>query len=165
MKVKSLATIRQRCLQPPLVVGGLWRVCVSVQSQEHRVTRSQPESYKWPSSYWHAHLETRNRKSRPSSRCPLVRPLLTAEDCAASDNIRFVRSVPDALLLMDESRFILLTCDRQERARRRRGDRLAACNIIQQYRSLGGSASRPVMGRPQCPLGITKTHCDQYRLW
>lgn len=40
---------------------------------------------------------------------------------------------------MDESRFILDTCDRQERAQRRRGDRFVACNIIQQYRSLGGS--------------------------
>lgn len=46
-----------------------------------------------------------------------------------------------SVLLTDESRFILDTCDRQERARRRRGDRFVAGNIIQQYRSLGGPVS------------------------
>ncbi|KAJ8332732.1 hypothetical protein SKAU_G00425210 [Synaphobranchus kaupii] len=39
----------------------------------------------------------------------------------------------------DESRFTLSTCDRRERVWRRRGERYAACNIIQHDRFGGGS--------------------------
>ncbi|KAI3369654.1 hypothetical protein L3Q82_025366 [Scortum barcoo] len=55
------------------------------------------------------------------------------QDCA--NNCRHWRPV----LFTDESRFTLSTCDRRDRVWRRRGERSAACNILQHDRFGSGS--------------------------
>ncbi|KAI3354201.1 hypothetical protein L3Q82_018740, partial [Scortum barcoo] len=46
----------------------------------------------------------------------------------------------------DESRFTLSTCDRHDRVWRRRGERSAACNILQHDRFGSGPLVRPYAG-------------------
>lgn len=78
------------------------------------------------------------------ARRPLVGPVLTAQHRAA--RLAFAREHQNwqvrhwrPVLFTDESRFTLSTCDRRERVWRRRGERNAACNIIQHDRFGGGS--------------------------
>ena len=78
------------------------------------------------------------------ARRPLVGPVLTAQHRAA--RLAFAREHQNwqvrhwrPVLFTDESRFTLSTCDRRERVWRRRGERYAACNIIQHDRFGGGS--------------------------
>ena len=93
---------------------------------------------------------------------PLVGPVLTARHRGArlafaiehqNWQVHHWRSV----LFTDESRFTLNTCDRRERVWRSRGERYAACNIVQHDRFGGGSLM--VWG------GISmEGHTDLYRL-
>lgn len=78
------------------------------------------------------------------ARRPLVGPVLTARHRGArlafaiehqNWQVRHWRPV----LFTDESRFTLSTCDRRERVWRSRGERYAACNIVQHDRFGGGS--------------------------
>ncbi|KAI3359193.1 hypothetical protein L3Q82_002722 [Scortum barcoo] len=46
------------------------------------------------------------------------------------------------VLFTDESRFTLSTCDRRDRVWRRRGERSAACNILQHDRQFGSGESK-----------------------
>jgi len=75
---------------------------------------------------------------------PLVGPVLTARHRGAQlafaiqhQNWQVRHSCP--VLFTDESRFTLSTCDRRERVWRSRGERYAACNIIQHDWFSGGS--------------------------
>uniref|UniRef100_A0A8K9US50 Tc1-like transposase DDE domain-containing protein n=1 Tax=Oncorhynchus mykiss TaxID=8022 RepID=A0A8K9US50_ONCMY len=70
------------------------------------------------------------------ARRPQVGVVLTAQHREHQDwQIRHWRPV----LFTDESRFTLSTCDRRDRVWRRRGERSAACNILQHDRFDGGS--------------------------
>ncbi|KAJ8332478.1 hypothetical protein SKAU_G00422670 [Synaphobranchus kaupii] len=75
---------------------------------------------------------------------PVVGLVLTAQHRAA--RLAFAREHQNwqvrhwrPVLFTDESRFTLSTCDRRERVWRCRGERYAACNIIQHDRFGGGS--------------------------
>ncbi|MCI4390161.1 hypothetical protein PGIGA_G00119410 [Pangasianodon gigas] len=79
------------------------------------------------------------------ARCPLVGHVLTAQHRAAQ--LAFAREHQNwhvrhwhPVLSTDESRFTLSICDRSERVWRCRGERYAACNIIQHDWFGGGSA-------------------------
>uniref|UniRef100_A0AAZ3P6C1 Tc1-like transposase DDE domain-containing protein n=1 Tax=Oncorhynchus tshawytscha TaxID=74940 RepID=A0AAZ3P6C1_ONCTS len=79
------------------------------------------------------------------ARRPQVGVVLTAQHRAG---VLFAREHQDwqirhwrPVLFTDESRFTLSTCDRRDRVWRRRGERSAACNILQHDRFGGG----PVM--------------------
>ncbi len=74
---------------------------------------------------------------------PLVGPVLTARHCGARlafanehQNWQVHYWCPE--LFSDESRFTLSTCNRPERFWRSRGERYAACNIIQHDRLVVG---------------------------
>ncbi len=78
------------------------------------------------------------------ARRPLVGPVLAAQNRGArlafaikhqNWQVRHWRPV----LFTDESRFTLSTCDRRERVWRSRGERYAACNIVQHDQFGGGS--------------------------
>uniref|UniRef100_A0A8K9V1T1 Tc1-like transposase DDE domain-containing protein n=1 Tax=Oncorhynchus mykiss TaxID=8022 RepID=A0A8K9V1T1_ONCMY len=78
------------------------------------------------------------------ARRPQVVVVLTAQDRAGC--LAFAREHQDwqirhwrPVLFTDESRFTLSTCDRRDRVWRRRGERSAACNILQHDRFGGGS--------------------------
>lgn len=78
------------------------------------------------------------------ARCPQVGVVLTAQHRAG--RLAFAREHQDwqirhwrPVLFTDESRFTLSTCDRRDRVWRRRGERSAACNILQHDRFGGGS--------------------------
>uniref|UniRef100_A0A8C7DLD9 Transposase n=1 Tax=Oncorhynchus kisutch TaxID=8019 RepID=A0A8C7DLD9_ONCKI len=78
------------------------------------------------------------------ARRPQVGVVLTAQDRAG--RFLFAREHQDwqirhwcPVLFTDESRFTLSTCDRRDRVWRRRGERSAACNILQHDRFGGGS--------------------------
>lgn len=81
------------------------------------------------------------------ARRPKVGPVLTARHRAA--RLAFAREHQDwqigqdwrPVLFTDESRFTLSTCDRRDRVWRCRGERYAACNIIQRDRFGGESAT------------------------
>ncbi|MCJ8738325.1 hypothetical protein PDJAM_G00034520 [Pangasius djambal] len=96
------------------------------------------------------------------ARHPLVGPVLTAWHRGARlafaiehQNWQVRHWHP--VLFTDESRFTLSTCDRRERVWRSRGERYAACNIVQHDRFGGGSVM--VWG------GISMEGCtDFYRL-
>uniref|UniRef100_A0A674AXZ8 Transposase Tc1-like domain-containing protein n=1 Tax=Salmo trutta TaxID=8032 RepID=A0A674AXZ8_SALTR len=75
---------------------------------------------------------------------PQVGVVLTAQHRAG--RLAFAREHQDwqichwrPVLFTDESRFTLSTCDRRDRVWRRRGERSAACNILQHDRFGGGS--------------------------
>ena len=78
------------------------------------------------------------------ARRPQVGVVLTAQHRAG--RLAFAREHQDwqirhwrPVLFTDESRFTLSTCDRRDRVWRRRGERSAACNILQHDRFGGGS--------------------------
>uniref|UniRef100_A0AAZ3P3E4 Insertion element IS150 protein InsJ-like helix-turn-helix domain-containing protein n=1 Tax=Oncorhynchus tshawytscha TaxID=74940 RepID=A0AAZ3P3E4_ONCTS len=78
------------------------------------------------------------------ARRPQVGVVLTAQHRAG--RLSFAREHQDwqirhwrPVLFTDESRFTLSTCDRRDRVWRRRGERSAACNILQHDRFAGGS--------------------------
>uniref|UniRef100_A0A8C7QJN8 Tc1-like transposase DDE domain-containing protein n=1 Tax=Oncorhynchus mykiss TaxID=8022 RepID=A0A8C7QJN8_ONCMY len=78
------------------------------------------------------------------ARRPQVGVLLTAQHRAG--RLAFAREHQDLqicnwrpVLFTDESRFTLSTCDKCDRVWRRRGERSAACNILQHDRFGGGS--------------------------
>uniref|UniRef100_A0A8L0DTY1 Tc1-like transposase DDE domain-containing protein n=1 Tax=Oncorhynchus mykiss TaxID=8022 RepID=A0A8L0DTY1_ONCMY len=78
------------------------------------------------------------------ARRPQVGVVLTAQHRAG--RLAFAREHQDwqirhwrLVLFTDESRFALSTCDRRDRVWRRRGERSAACNILQHDRFGGGS--------------------------
>uniref|UniRef100_A0A674AH33 Tc1-like transposase DDE domain-containing protein n=1 Tax=Salmo trutta TaxID=8032 RepID=A0A674AH33_SALTR len=78
------------------------------------------------------------------ARRPQVGVVLTAQHRAG--RLAFAREHQDLqirhwrpVLFTDESRFTLSTCDRRDRVWRRRGERSAACNILQHDRFGGGS--------------------------
>uniref|UniRef100_A0A673VX21 Transposase Tc1-like domain-containing protein n=1 Tax=Salmo trutta TaxID=8032 RepID=A0A673VX21_SALTR len=78
------------------------------------------------------------------ARRPQVGVVLTAQHRAG--RLAFAREHQDwqirhwrPVLFTDESRFTLSTCDRRDRVWRRRGERPAACNILQHDRFGGGS--------------------------
>lgn len=78
------------------------------------------------------------------ARRPQVGVVLTAQHRAA--RLAFAREHQDwqirhwrPVLFTDESRFTLSTCDRRDRVWRRRGERSAACNILQHDRFGSGS--------------------------
>uniref|UniRef100_A0AAZ3SWD3 Transposase n=1 Tax=Oncorhynchus tshawytscha TaxID=74940 RepID=A0AAZ3SWD3_ONCTS len=78
------------------------------------------------------------------ARRPQVRVVLTAQHRAG--RLAFAREHQDwqichwrPVLFTDESRFTLSTCDRRDRVWRRRGERSAACNILQHDRFGSGS--------------------------
>uniref|UniRef100_A0A674EIT7 Tc1-like transposase DDE domain-containing protein n=1 Tax=Salmo trutta TaxID=8032 RepID=A0A674EIT7_SALTR len=78
------------------------------------------------------------------ARRPQVGVVLTAQHRAG--RLAFAREHQDwqirhwrPVLFTDESRFTLSTCDRRDRVWRRRGERSAACNILQHDRLGGGS--------------------------
>lgn len=81
------------------------------------------------------------------ARRPKVGPVLTARHRAV--RLAFAREHQDwqigrdwrPVLFTDESRFTLSTCDRRDRVWRRRGERYAACNIIQHDRFSGESVT------------------------
>ncbi|KAI3361186.1 hypothetical protein L3Q82_013382 [Scortum barcoo] len=98
------------------------------------------------------------------ARCPQVGVVLTAQHRAG--RLAFAREHQDwqihhwrPVLFTDESRFTLSTCDRRGRVWRRRGERSAACSILQHDRfgsgslmvwggiSLGGRSSLHVLAR------------------
>lgn len=75
---------------------------------------------------------------------PVVGPVLTAQHrrarlAFAIDHQNWQLRHWRPVLFTDESRFNLSTCDRRERVWRCRGERYAACNIIQHDRFGGGS--------------------------
>ncbi|TWW74998.1 hypothetical protein D4764_14G0010010 [Takifugu flavidus] len=79
------------------------------------------------------------------ARRPVVGPVLTARHrrarlAFAIDHQNWQLRHWRPVLFTDESRFNLSTCDRRERVWRCRGERYAACNIIQHDRFGGGSA-------------------------
>ncbi len=105
---------------------------------------------KWPpAGHWCECLRPNNQKQTSwgwpeRARCPLVGPVLTARHRGAwlpfaieHQNWQVHHWRP--VLLTDESRFTLSTCDRRERVWRSRGERYAACNIVQHDRFGGGS--------------------------
>uniref|UniRef100_A0A673ZYU8 Transposase Tc1-like domain-containing protein n=1 Tax=Salmo trutta TaxID=8032 RepID=A0A673ZYU8_SALTR len=78
------------------------------------------------------------------ARRPQVGVVLTAQHRAG--HLAFAREHQDwqirhwcPVLFTDESRFTLSTCDRRDRVWRRRGERSAACNILQHDQFGGGS--------------------------
>ncbi|KAL0195346.1 hypothetical protein M9458_008918, partial [Cirrhinus mrigala] len=78
------------------------------------------------------------------ARRPQVGVVLTAQHRAG--RLAFAREHQDwqihhwcSVLFTDESRFTLSTCDRRDRVWRRRGERSAACNILQHDRFGSGS--------------------------
>ncbi|KAL0156884.1 hypothetical protein M9458_048130, partial [Cirrhinus mrigala] len=78
------------------------------------------------------------------ARHPQVGAVLTAQHRAG--RLAFAREHQDwqirhwrPVLFTDESRFTLSTCDRRDRVWRRRGERSAACNILQHDRFGSGS--------------------------
>ena len=98
------------------------------------------------------------------ARRPQVGVVLTAQHRAG--RLAFAKEHQDwqirhwsPVLLTDESRFTLSTCDRRDRFCRRRGERSAACNILQHERfggrsvmvwggiSLGGRTALHVLAR------------------
>uniref|UniRef100_A0A8C6P7W2 Transposase Tc1-like domain-containing protein n=1 Tax=Nothobranchius furzeri TaxID=105023 RepID=A0A8C6P7W2_NOTFU len=96
------------------------------------------------------------------ARRPVVGPVLTAQHCRA--RLAFAQEHQKwqvchwrPVLFTDESRFTLSTCDRCERVWRRKGERYAACNVVQHDRSGGGSVmvwgGIPMEGRTDlyCP--------------
>lgn len=98
----------------------------------------------------HAHVSDQTVRNRLHevglrARRPKVGPALTARHRAA--RLAFAREHRDwrivhdwrPVLFTDESRFTLSTCDRRDRVWRCRGERYAACNIIQQDRFGGES--------------------------
>ncbi len=75
---------------------------------------------------------------------PLVGPVLTARHRGARlaftiEHQNWQVRTGRPVLFTDESRFTLSTCDRRERVRRSRGERYAACNIVQHDLFGGGS--------------------------
>ncbi|KAI3371404.1 hypothetical protein L3Q82_024001, partial [Scortum barcoo] len=83
--------------------------------------------------------ETDSMRVGMRARRPQVGVVLTAQHCAGC--LSFAREHQDwqirhwrPVLFTDESRFTLSTCDRRDRVWRRRGERSAACNIIQHDR-------------------------------
>ena len=103
-----------------------------------------PEPYKTTSSRPHVHVSAQTVRNRlheggMRARRPQVGPVLTAQHRAA--RLAFAREHQDwqirhwhPVLFTDESRFTLSTCDRRDRVWRRRGERSAACNILQHDR-------------------------------
>ncbi|KAI3371178.1 hypothetical protein L3Q82_023809, partial [Scortum barcoo] len=104
---------------------------------------------------------------RPARR-PQVGVVLTAQHRAG--RLAFAREHQDwqTVLFTDESRFTLSTCDRPDRVWRRRGERSAACNILQHDRfgsgsvmvwggiSLGGRTALHVLARDSLTAIRTK---------
>ncbi|KAJ8348305.1 hypothetical protein SKAU_G00268940 [Synaphobranchus kaupii] len=108
-----------------------------------------PEPYKMISSgllmcMFLTKLSETDHEGGMRARRPVVGPVLTAQHRAA--RLAFAREHQNwqvrhwcPVLFTDESRFTLSTCDRRESVWRRRGERYAACNIIQHDWFGGGS--------------------------
>uniref|UniRef100_A0A8C7R2V7 Transposase Tc1-like domain-containing protein n=1 Tax=Oncorhynchus mykiss TaxID=8022 RepID=A0A8C7R2V7_ONCMY len=89
-------------------------------------------------------VRNRLREGGMRARRPQVGVVLTAQHRAG--RLAFAREHQDwqirhwrPVLFTDESRFTLSTCDRRDKVWRRRGERSAACNILQHDRFGGGS--------------------------
>ncbi|KAI3363947.1 hypothetical protein L3Q82_001564 [Scortum barcoo] len=82
-----------------------------------------------------------------TARCPQVGLCLQLQPNTCAGRLAFAREHQDwqirhcwrPVLFTDESRFTLSTCDRRDRVWRRRGERSAACNILQHDRFGSGS--------------------------
>uniref|UniRef100_A0A673W4C9 Tc1-like transposase DDE domain-containing protein n=1 Tax=Salmo trutta TaxID=8032 RepID=A0A673W4C9_SALTR len=89
-------------------------------------------------------VRNRHHEGGMRARRPQVGVVLTAQHRTGC--LAFAREHQDwqihhwrPVLFTDESRFTLSTCDRRDRVWRRRGERSAACNILQHDRFGGGS--------------------------